>query len=374
MKEESKTIRRRHLVWDELRRNGAVSLNRINVKLAAANPPIKTIERTTLYDDIQVLRDLLDVSIEKSPDRDDTTYVLLNNYLASTRHMRSNLNAEKKRTINNILGSLVLAALNGEESSEQFFDVPEIGEKTLSGGIQADLLLDGQGLLAIINKPVELCSSATATPEEASLSGIAMTLRRRVVDMLTFWWRSVRRTICIDAGSSNELFTTNILRQLKLPMPSLFQLSVWTNNVGVFDALIHPPIEGIEAVTVAGTPQSKSGSLGGWLALRSLEALNPGFGMGIIGCTAIVFENNKITFGADSDTDAAMKSEFLSRSSLRIVVADSSKWTDRPYSGYYGFGSPDPQAIHLVITDKVSRGHLIKMLTQGTYILASEII
>jgi len=377
MKDENKAIKRRRLVWDELQKNGIVSLNTINLRIESSDSGLQKIQRPTLYDDIQFLREFFGQQIEKSADRgNDPTFILLNNYVATTRHMRSELNADKKRIINKILGSLILANLRLNEvfqKGSSQFDVPVIQNKAnLSEDSIENLLMTGEELEAIINRPVDLCSQK-ASAAHASMQGIAENLRGRILDMLEFWCRSVRRTLCIDAGSSNELFTKNILRKLQLPLPSLFQMSVWTNNIGVFNALVNPPIDGLEAITVAGTPQRKTGSLGGWLALKSLEAINPGFGVGVVGCTALVFENDKVSFGADSDTDAAMKAEFLTRSTLRIVVADSSKWSNRPYSGYYQFGRPDPQGIHLVITDRVRSEHMLKLLNQGTYVLAETV-
>jgi len=164
-----------------------------------------------------------------------------------------------------------------------------------------------------------------------------------------------------------------VLSQVKLPLPELFRLTIWTNNLSAFYTLAFPQIDGVEVVTVAGSPQKKSGSLGGFLAKKTLEVINPRFGMAIVGCTSVVFEDGEIRFGADDDSDAAIKTEFLNRATIRILVADSSKWSYSSYSGYHHFANPGFEGLNLVVTDKILESQLMKLIQRGTYVLASKI-
>lgn len=164
---------------------------------------------------------------------------------------------------------------------------------------------------------------------------------------LKAFWRSRIRTVALDSGTSTDAIA-NCISPLQSPNHYFTHLNVWTNSRAIFQLLGQPHFDA-KTVIIGGEQRYHSESISGELTKKCLEAWNPRFGIAIVGATWIDIKKGRLE--AYNDSEASLKSELLQRSSLRVVVADATKFDNEISGGGSAFTKILPKFVDLIITD-----------------------
>lgn len=330
-------FRRIKLIHQLLRSKGFITF--ADFKRIAAAQSIPEATRETFHADVDALNYLLDAVIKEAKFEDGSLgYFLSTRRIETTKRQREQFERSRKEVIARLAGGLLL----GEHADHLPTAIAPL--------LQADLL-----------KRLRAQSSQTANQH-------AEIIIRKLQDQA---WRHLQRQIAVDSGTTNEVFCSEILSGLALPRPALNRLIVCTNSRAIFNILGVPGVP-IKTIIVGGQQLFQTESIAGNLAEQFLKATNLSFSMSFIGATVVDLRN--MVLGGDYDADSAIKSELLSRSEIRVVMADRSKFMTGPYAAYNRFAMISPTVVDLIITDEIDHEHMDKINKMGVPVLAMNII
>lgn len=202
---------------------------------------------------------------------------------------------------------------------------------------------------------VEAQSSDLINQGKDVLAEIA-TMRRRetatnVMEKLCQYWDWHDKSLALDSGTTTEAVARKIM-SYKIPENSdgLDSVKVFTNSRSIFSMLGDPDCN-LKTVVIGGRQRHQTESICGELARRCLAAWDLSLGMSIVGATGV--DTETLIMGSYNDEEAAMKLDLLSRSKIRIVVADSTKFGRNSFQITSKFAKIHPSSIDLIIVDSV---------------------
>ncbi len=222
---------------------------------------------------------------------------------------------------------------------------------------------------------------------------------------LKAFWRDGQRTIFVDAGTTMQTLAERYLQHLEIPLDgasfqfteeesaeekkaqegkttggqsdhknaaaeeakldasekeatragrSVNKIEVITNDRLIFNCLGDAKVQ-IKTIMIGGRQQFRSNSVAGLMAENFLKANDIRAGMAIVSATGIYFnfEKKKAFFYAENEHFASMKRQFLDRSTIRIIVADYSKFSDQERVTDVRICNVENNGIDLVLTDRV---------------------
>jgi DeoR/GlpR family transcriptional regulator of sugar metabolism len=202
----------------------------------------------------------------------------------------------------------------------------------------------------------------------------------RVLKFLQTYWSRPHRSIGIDAGTTTEEashFMMELRKADRKGGPNL--LSLFTNSPGILnqyrnfaeELAAHPertPSGVLEVISIGGRLRVETDALTGELARRCLESWNLHLDIAIIGSTNINFQDGLLR--CDSEDEALTKSTFLHRSTLRCIVADSSKFRWDFVMSSFPFVPIDSDHVDLIITDdSATEEHFRRFAENGVLML-----
>ena len=207
---------------------------------------------------------------------------------------------------------------------------------------------------------------------------------QRALNFLSLYWKKHHRSIALDAGTTNEA-VSGVLSKLRAgdQTGSLGGLSVFTNSPSVVDQFRdyvrttardphRLPACRIEVIPIGGRLRSDTDAVTGELSKRCLESWQINLDVAVIGTTHFDFQEMRL--GCDSEDEALTKSILLSRSSLRCIVADSTKFQISPQTvrSSFPFAAVTENNIDLVLTDdKVETAIVEECGKRGVAVLKS---
>lgn len=333
----SARFRRIKVINQLLRSKGFITF--ADFKRISESQNIPEVTRETFHADVDALNYILDQIIKETKFEDGSLgYFLFTRRVETTKRQREGFERPRKEVIARLAGGLLL----GEEKSH----TPSL----IAPLLQKDLI---KRLLS------------QTTPNAAHNAEMII---RKLQDQA---WRHLQRQIAIDSGTTNEVFCSEILASLVLPRPGLNRLIVCTNSRAIFNILGVPGVP-IKTIIVGGQQLFQTESIAGNLAEQFLKATNLSFSISFIGATVVDLRN--MILGGDYDADSSIKSELLSRSELRVVMADRSKFMTGSYAAYNRFAVIDPSVVDLIITDEIESAHMTEINKKGVPVLAMKII
>ncbi|MBZ5495696.1 MAG: hypothetical protein LAP85_04790 [Acidobacteriia bacterium] len=182
---------------------------------------------------------------------------------------------------------------------------------------------------------------------------------KRVLGSLAEYWRKSHRFAALDAGTT----TAAVARFLKMQRApdaaaALSGLRVLTNcHQHVIEFLASPRVT-TDVITLGGALRKDTQAQTGLLSELCWKAWDLRLDVSIIGTTTLLTHRTPKAgpahfvegFACDSEDEARTKSEFLSRSDLKCIVMDSSKF-ERQRSSAFCFAPLSPVMVDLIITD-----------------------
>lgn len=249
----------------------------------------------------------------------------------TTKELRRSLNAGQKRAISCWVGGLLLGQLSRMPGA-----VPCISKELFARN--ADLVQP----VEILEKLKELGYSATAGSWARCIEKLVREIPR--------YWESIARRIVIDNGSTIDTLAEEVLAHtcFKGTADMISSFEVCTNSRSVYHTLGDPNVH-VRTLIVGGFQEGGTEAICGHLAETFLELSNLSFAVAIVGATVV--DLNLKQFGSDHYRDGVMKQKFLERSNIRIVVADSSKFSFSPMTRHHRYCAISPDCVDFIVTD-----------------------
>lgn len=332
----SSRFRRLKVINQHLRSQGFITFTEF--KRISTSLDIKEVTRETFHADVDALDYMFYGSIKEAKFEDGSIgYFLTTRRIETTKKQREALERPRKEVIASLAGGLLL----GEDKFANVFSVNPAPQKEL----------------------IKLLRGQNGPGAQLKAESIIRMLKESA-------WRPLQRQIAIDSGTTNEVFCSEVLAKLTLPRPSLSRLNVCTNSRGIFNILGVPGVP-IKTIIVGGQQLFQTEAIAGYLAEQFLKAANLSFSMSFIGATVVDLRN--MFLGGDYDADSAIKSDFLSRSELKIVLADKTKFMGGSFAAYNRFAKIHPSVVDLIVTDEIDAQHMAKINEEGVPVLALKI-
>jgi DeoR C terminal sensor domain len=183
-------------------------------------------------------------------------------------------------------------------------------------------------------------------------------------------WREDQRRLFLDSGTTSQIFS-DLIKNFKLPligiksesssdgmdMPSdersLNRIEVVTNDRYIFHQLGENDVDA-KVIIVGGRQLYKSNTIAGLMAEKFLKYNDITAHIAFVGVTSISLDQDgELSYlGVENEQIAAIKLDFLRRSDLRVVLADSSKFQFDGGHADYKMCPIKKNEIDMVITDK----------------------
>ena len=329
--------RRHRIIWAILQHRGKITFEDLERFVKLEGSQIRNVNRKSFYEDIEALQYIFGTKISGVKGADNSlTYVLQTSQRATTKQQRATVNNKQKAQVASLCAGVLLGT---DETVGKVLIQPY--SKSLIGKLR-----------------------------ERQASSLAHRQCETLLHALhSLVWSQTQRRVALDTGTTVEIFARDFLAKLELPCGNLNRLHVCTNSRGIFNVLGDPSVP-IKTIMVGGSQHPQTEAVVGWCAEKFLIATNLTFSICFIGATAV--DTKHFTLGADQDHDAGIKNEFLNRSEIRVVVADSSKWGDGTCSSYSPFSGINDGSISLIITDTITEEHMDRINSRGVPVLAMD--
>jgi DeoR/GlpR family transcriptional regulator of sugar metabolism len=344
------------VVW-RLLQKGPITAGEVRREGLNEKPKLKNVTAKALEDDIEVLRATfkMDIKAVRDTEKEDFTYFLVGGIHApatpvSTKTVRQQLYQEEKKKIASLVGGLLFG-----RDSYKSIEIKNADDLSMQGPVMP---LPKAEIWKLLN------AGAIGAAKKKVLH-----IQQQLEEIV--YVRSMYM-LAVDAGTTTETFCSSILQYLSIPFEHLARLIVCTNSRGIFNILGEPGVS-VKTLILGGMQQKKSEALSGVYAHKSLCGMDLRFLVSIIGVTAV--DIGRGTFFADHEQDAAIKNEFLQRTSaLRVVICDSSKFVDSSGLDHIPLCSINPISVDVIVTDKIPKGKLKVIASYGVAVLAGEIV
>ncbi len=319
------------------------------------NPPCFTISYESLKSD------MIAIQLEQNLRLSETTlegkkfwFDALRHHL-TTKALRSRRSAAEKRAIAKVLGGLVLG-----------IKPRSVTDISLGKGADQDNI--NSISVSKINRhlvvgDVSCADDISRGDLEGYWTGDSCDSLRRIypwkdlnphlISKLEGFWGSMTRRIAVDAGTTMDEFCRVVLAGAKfLRSPDLLtSLEVCVNSREGFNILGEPAVDA-KTMCLGGFQEQNAEALCGPYTEKFLECLDLRFGITFVGATCVDFQTGQ--FGSDHERDARIKRKLLERGNLRVVVADSSKFSRIGMQSYHPFCPITSECVDLVVTDSFS--------------------
>jgi DeoR/GlpR family transcriptional regulator of sugar metabolism len=314
-------MHRRRFILERIKTDGRLPQSTIFDQFPGTN-------RQSVHDDIEFFN-LLGIPIEGTRDGRETVYVDASASHTSVKQNRTGLHEREKRRVALATMGLIVGFPSADEKSEA----------PLAKRVSADFR--------------ECPTKRTITDAFKAKTGPSAHKSAEIIAWLTEFWKEPHRSIVIDAGTTNDRLV-ELLRTFSLPSPfcSLAQLHVCTNSREMFYVLGAPKVDA-KAVMIGGEQVGFTEAVAGKMSEAWISQMySLIFGVAVIGATMVDMENFHVC--SDSHDEASLKVLLYSRSSLKLVCVDASKFVVRPTRAAFPFASVHPQQIDLIVTNRPS--------------------
>ncbi len=321
------TENRRRFILDRLHRFGSVSYSELHRAFGEGSP--RHVNRASLNADITAIQKT-GYTLKKKREGKDQVIFWTEGRTLTVKQFRESTNIEAKEAIAIVVGSLLCGFEPGEAAKYG------LGERFFAKGTILD----------------RLDSSSTPFPPI-------------VKDKLARLWKTRLRSVAIDSGTSTDAIA-RALYPLEVPNSQFSHLDLWTNSRSIFELTGAPDCK-ITTIVLGGQQRQQSETICGELTKICLDAWNPSFSVSVIGATTI----DRRVAGAYNASEGAIKGNLLSRGGLKILVADSSKFSDYPLEASSSFVEITPDFVDCIVTDSKGKEN-VKSINSVPVLSADE--
>lgn len=190
---------------------------------------------------------------------------------------------------------------------------------------------------------------------------------RRISRQLTSMYSRYDRLCAVDSGTTTlsvgKVFEKHGREMLPDPFSRLKSLTLLTNSTDFATCLSHPK-SSVQVIMLGGRLRKETHAFAGSLAKVCLEGWNLHLDASMVGCVGINVrkqflgspsEREFLAFMSDTFEECETKQALFERSSLRIVLMDSSKFKSDnagPITiGHFPFAAVTGNDVDLIITD-----------------------
>jgi DeoR/GlpR family transcriptional regulator of sugar metabolism len=273
----------------------------------------------SIRDDVDHLQQLLRMKISNVARGRETIYFSGSRPKATTsaKEARASFQADAKLAMASVAGTLILGSQEGDSYS--------IGDPSVYEWKKN------------LESPSHILDCLEGHPS------IAWKLRK--------FWSSITRRVAVDTGTSIDAICERVIQHVTLPSPDtiLNQLEVCTNSRSVFSLLGRPDVN-TRTIVVGGAQEPRTECICDRLAENFLDNSGLNFGIAFVGATVVDLQEDR--FGSDHQRISTMKAKMLGRSVLRVVLADSEKFTDEPLRAYDAYSKISPDSVDIIITEQ----------------------
>ena len=203
------------------------------------------------------------------------------------------------------------------------------------------------------------------------------------------FWKNGQRTVFLDAGTTTQILAESFLQYLTIPLDGLLpspllgnnstqphsinKIEIITNDRPIFNCLGDVNVA-VKTIMIGGRQQFRGNSIAGLMAENFLRVNDIQAGMAIVSATSVRAQGDPSAtrFFAENEHFASMKRQFLDRSQIRIMIADSSKFTDNDQAGDCFICNAKNSGIDLLLTDSADSATIEKFEKFGVALIGYD--